>query len=166
VARLLPNHLLVDLLERKRLLLCLDFDGTIAATTANPDDARPVEGVADVLRALSSHREDVVLAIVSGRDVRTASRMLGVSGGLYFVGLHGIELLDPDNHRELLVQVKHCLGALHTVREWLAKVARTADGFKIEDKECSLALHFRNVDPETARDICRQLEYFVVHMIR
>ena len=166
MARPLPKNLLVDLTQRKRLLLCLDYDGAIAVTTAHPEDAAPIEGAARTLRKLIEHRDDVELAIVSGRDARTARRLLGIFKGLYFIGLHGIELLDEDDHRELLVQVKHCIPALHTVRDWLIKEAPASDGFMIEDKEFSVALHFRNAKPELARDICRQLEYFVAHMIR
>jgi trehalose-phosphatase len=166
VARPLPHNLLVDLTQRKRLLLCLDFDGAIAATSTNPHDAKPVEGAALAIRKLIERRDDVVLAMVSGRDAATTRRMLGIFKGLYFIGLHGIEVLDEDDHRELVVQVQHCLPALHTVRDWLIKEARASDGFVIEDKEFSVALHFRNAEPELARDICRQLEYFVAHMIR
>ena len=166
MARPFPRNLLVDLTVHKRLLLCLDYDGTIAPTTANPGEAKPLDGATRAIRTLSAHPRDVVLAIVSGRDAAVTRRMLGVYGGLYFVGLHGIELLDPDDRRELLVQVKHCLPALHTVRDWLKKEAREADGFVVEDKEYSVALHYRNARPEIARDICRQLDYFVAHMIR
>jgi len=166
VARPLPKSLLVDLVQRKRLLLCLDYDGTIAATTSNPDDAKPIEGARNAIRTLSRHREDVVLAIVSGRDALTTRRLLGIFDGLYFVGLHGLEILDPDDRREILVPVNHCIPALHTVRDWLKKEARESDGFMVEDKELSIALHYRNANLELARDICRQLEYFVGHMIR
>jgi trehalose-phosphatase len=165
VARPLPNNLLVDLTQHKRLLLCVDYDGAIAATAANPDDAKPIDGARSVIRALSRHRADVVIVIVTGRDAQTTRRMLGVFNGLYFVGLHGMELLDPDDRRELLAEVKHCLPALRTVRDWLKKEARDSDGFIVEDKEFSLALHYRNVDPQVARDLCRQLEYFATRMM-
>jgi trehalose-phosphatase len=166
VARPLPKNLLVDLVQRKRLLLCIDFDGTIAATTANPNDAKLIDGARNAISALSRYRDDVVIAIVSGRDAQTTRRMLGIFNNLYFMGLHGIELLDPYDRRELLVRVEHCLPALHTVRDWLKKEAREGDGFIVEDKELSIALHYRNADPELARDICRQLEYFVAYMIK
>ena len=166
MARPLPRNLLVDLTTHKRLLLCLDYDGIIAPTAANPGAAKPLEGATRALRTLIAHPEDVVIAIVSGREARTMRRMLGIFNRLYFIGLHGIEILDDDDHRELLVQVKHCLPAMHTVRDWLKKEARESDGFLIEDKELSVALHYRNAKPEIARDICRQLDYFVAHMIR
>jgi trehalose 6-phosphate phosphatase len=166
MARPLPRNLLVDLVQNKRLLLCLDFDGALAATASNPDDAEPIEGAVRAIRGLIGHREDAVIAVVSGRDANTTRRMLGIFNGLYFVGLHSIELVDPDDHRELLVEVKHCLPALHTVRDWLRKEAPAAEGFIVEDKEFSLALHYRNANSEVARDICRQLEYFVTRMVR
>lgn len=166
MARPLSRNLLVDLTAHKRLLLCLDYDGTIAPTTANPGDAKPLEGATRAIRMLSGHPDDVVIAIVSGREASTMRRMLGISDALYFVGLHGIELLDYDDHRELLVEVKHCLPALHTVRDWLRKEAPESDGFMIEDKEFSIALHYRKAKPDLARDICRQLDYFASHMIR
>jgi trehalose-phosphatase len=166
VARPLPRNLLADLIQRKRLLLCLDYDGTLAPTTANPAEATPLSGATRAIRALSGNADDVVIAIVSGREATTTRRMLGIAEALYFVGLHGIELLDDDDHREMLVEVKHCLPALHTVRDWLRKEAQESDGFMIEDKEFSIALHYRNAKPDLARDICRQLDYFAAHMIR
>jgi len=165
MARPLADNLLADLTQRKRLLLCLDYDGALADTTA-PDGAQPLAEAERALRRLVEHREDVQLAIVSGRNARTARRMLGIPAGILFIGLSGLELLDDDDHRELLVQVKHCLPSLHTVRDWLMKEARSADGFMVEDKEFSLALHFRNAKPEVARDLCRQLDYLVAHMVR
>lgn len=166
MARPLSKNLLVDLLQRKRLLLCLEFDGTLALTADNPDDAKPIDAARTAISTLSRHRDDVVVAIVSGRDAHTTRRMLGVFDELYFVGLHGIELLDYYDHRELLVEASHCLPAMHTVRDWLKKEAPESEGFILEDKEVSIALHYRNAKPELARDICRQLEYFVAHMVR
>jgi len=166
VARPLPRNLLADLTDHKRLLLCLDYDGTLAPTANNPDDAKPLDGATPALHALIAHPEDVVIAIVSGREARTTRRMLGISNGLYFIGLHGIEILDDADHLELLVNVQHCLPAMQTVQDWLKKEAHESEGFIIEDKEFSLALHYRNAKPEIARDICRQLDYFVAHMIR
>lgn len=165
MARPLPKNLLVDLIQRKRLLLCLDYDGTIAATTASPLEAMPIEGARETIRTLSRHRDDVVIAVVSGRDANTTRSMLGIFNGLYFVGLHGLEVLDPDGRRELLAKVGHCVGAMHTVRDWLKKEARESDGFNVEDKGLSIALHYRNANPAVARDIRSQLEYFVGHMI-
>jgi trehalose 6-phosphate phosphatase len=67
---------------------------------------------------------------------------------------------------EMLAQVKHCIPALHTVRDWLKKEALASEGFIVEDKVFSIALHYRHATPDRARDICRQLEYFVTRMIR
>jgi trehalose-phosphatase len=162
----LPKTLLADLLRYHRLLLCLDYDGTLATTTRDPGDAEPLPGARDVIGALSRHPNDVVVAIVSGRDAQTARRMLGLYNHIYYVGLHGIELLDPSDRRHLLTPVRHCLDALDKVRQWLARSARPSEGFVVEDKELSIALHYRNAHPYAARDMCRDLEYFVTHLVK
>jgi trehalose 6-phosphate phosphatase len=162
----LPKNLLLELIQSKRLLLCLDYDGTVAATAPNPLDARPLEGARDAIGTITRHPDDVVLVIASGRDAQTTRRMLGIFNGLYFVGLHGIELLDPYDRKHVLVSVKHCAPALQSVGLWLRKEARASDGFIVEDKELSIALHYRNATPFNARDMCRQLEYFVGQMVK
>lgn len=162
----LSKTLLVDLLRYHRLLLCLDYDGTLATTTRDPGDAEPVPGAREVIGVLSRHPDDVIIAIVSGRDAQTARRMLGLYNHLYYVGLHGIELLDRNDRRHLLTPVRHCLEALDKVRQWLARSAKPGDGFVVEDKELSIALHYRNAHPYMARDMCRDLEYFVNHLVR
>ena len=164
--RPLPKNLLVESIQSNRLLLCLDYDGTVAATATNPLDARPLEGARDAIGTITRHPEDVVLVIASGRDAHTTRRLLGIFNGLYFVGLHGIELLDPFDRTHVLVSVKHCTPALQAVGQWLRKEARVGDGFVVEDKELSIALHYRNAAPYNARDMCRQLEYFVGQMVK
>jgi trehalose-6-phosphatase len=43
----------------KRLLLCLDYDGTISEIVRDPATARPVPGVPEILTELASHRDRI-----------------------------------------------------------------------------------------------------------
>jgi len=166
VPKLLSKTLLVDLIPRNRLLLCLDYDGTLAETTLNPKDAKPLSGTRDAVQTLSFYPDDVVIAVLSGRDAQTTRRMLGIFSGLYYVGLHGIELLDRNNRTHMLTPVKHCLPALHSVRDWLIKEARESEGFMVEDKDLSVSMHYRNAQPAAAQDMVRQLEYYVNYVVK
>lgn len=159
--KLFPPTLLIDTLRRNRLLLCLDYDGTISETARNPDEAVPIEGVRDAIAILSRHPEDVLVGIASGRDAAVTRRIVGLYRGVFYIGLHGIELLDPAENRHILTPVKHCVAALQKVREFLSTPARPNEGFVVEDKGISLALHFRLAHPNRAREICRRLEHFV-----
>ena len=58
--------------------LFLDFDGTLAEIVAVPSDARPIEGLKDVLVDLSARFG--VVAVVSGRSASELVERLG--GGI------------------------------------------------------------------------------------
>ena len=62
----LPAELLPALLRVKRVLLCLDYDGTISEIVRNPAVARPVPGVLEALAELAMRPDRIALAIVSG----------------------------------------------------------------------------------------------------
>src|SRR5438552_19131269 len=54
-------------LLRGRLLLCLDYDGTLSEIVANPMEAWPVPGAREAILSLAKYPANVVSAVVSGR---------------------------------------------------------------------------------------------------
>ena len=89
---------LEDLADGERLLVALDFDGTISPIVAVPSEARPAPGALELLRGLSaSPATEVVL--VSGRSRRDLATVSGAAGVATLVGSHGQEIgadLTPD----------------------------------------------------------------------
>ena len=71
----LPAELLPALVRTKRVLLCLDYDGTISEIVQDPALARPVPGVPEVLAEFVARRDRIAVAIVSGREVATLQRI-------------------------------------------------------------------------------------------
>ena len=72
------------------LLLCTDFDGTLAPITDDPDAAGITDANEDALRALAD-REGIELAVVSGREVGDVTARVGIEG-IAYAGNHGLEL--------------------------------------------------------------------------
>jgi Trehalose-phosphatase len=70
----LSTELLLELVHGKRVLLCLDYDGTISEIVRDPAAARPVPGVLEALAVLAPRRDQIALAIVSGREVAMVRR--------------------------------------------------------------------------------------------
>jgi len=138
------------MLARGRLLLCLDFDGTISEIVAHPLDAKPVEGTAEVLRALTCYPARLQLAIVSGREISQVQKMLGIDRGILFSGTHGLEIVGADGVRHLATGVEHAERDLAKIRQWLKENAPESEGFFIEDKHVAIAMHYRMVDPSIA----------------
>ena len=122
-------------------LVALDFDGTLAPISPHPDDARPVAGVHQVLRAVRA--TGAAVAIVSGRSVASLLRVSGleVVPGIVIYGLHGVERWEngclrapatPAGIDELRVSLpKIVASTAHDAAVW------------IEDKELSLVVHTR-----------------------
>ena len=53
--------------ENQRVVMFLDFDGTLVRIASMPGNVRLEDGMRDVLRKLAAHR-NVTLAVISGRQ--------------------------------------------------------------------------------------------------
>jgi trehalose-phosphatase len=81
---------LPELVRKRRVLLCLDYDGTISEIVQDPAATRPVPGVLEVLAAFATRRDRIAVAIVSGREVATLREILHVPRGIALSGIHGL----------------------------------------------------------------------------
>ena len=126
--------------------LCLDFDGTLAPIVENPEMARPLPGLSELLSQLSVRFAAV--ALVSGRPAAYLAQHAPASGVRY-LGLYGLQEI-----RDGRVQVDPRLEAARsaivaTGDDLRADAAVRASGAFLEDKEYALAVHTRRIaDPE------------------
>jgi trehalose-phosphatase len=157
----LPNGLLNDIAARERLLLMLDYDGTLAPIVSDPAAAWPLSGARDALLALAARRDRIDLAVISGRGLSELVRLLGVQHGLYLAGVHGLELEDADGRREVAAGLEDALRQLEQVRRWLHERVPGGAGLMVEDKRLAVALHYRNADPALAQPLVSEFESFV-----
>jgi len=126
----------------ERWLLLLDFDGTLAPFTSDPQAARLESDVRPVLSRLARNPR-ARLYIVSGRPLAYLRRWASVPG-VRLLGLHGWErpgMARPVRERRRVLEVKR----------WLGKRLAGARGIKIEDKGIVLAVHYRAATPEEVK---------------
>lgn len=121
---------LAQLLQR-RALLAFDFDGTLAAIVARPDDAQVSTAIA---RRMAELARRAPVAIVTGRSVADVRPRLGFQPA-YLVGNHGAEGLAWDRQGDGLQQLREQLATHEAMLQ--------AVGVQLEDKGLSLALHYR-----------------------
>jgi trehalose-phosphatase len=157
----LPHGLVAERLARGHLLLCLDFDGTISELTDNPWKAVPLPRAKDAIANLARRREQLTVGIVSGRDLDTLLRLLGLYEGLLFAGTHGLEFIGRDAVRHYTAGVERSADDLAMLREFVAKSIPRDRGFIIEDKRVALTLNYRNARPEDARAALASFDEFV-----
>jgi trehalose-phosphatase len=159
---LLPRDLLVALAQGPGLMLCLDYDGTLAEITTDPASAWPYPGVREQLQRLSSLRNKVSVAIITGRALSDVKRLLGIQRGLFFSGVHGLELDEPGAQQpSFSADVLTCTSELAMVRQWLSDNVPDGRGFVIEDKQVALGLHYRLAEATEAAALCDRFERFV-----
>lgn len=136
-----------------RMLVALDFDGTLSPIVPRPQDAALLDGLDAPLRRLAT-RDDTTVAIVSGRglsDVRARVRLEGV----YYAGNHGFEIEGPDVDRVH----EAARAARPALREAAAAIGRALEnepGAQVEDKEWTLSIHYRRAEREGAEDRVRE----------
>jgi trehalose 6-phosphate phosphatase len=137
-----------------KLLLGLDFDGTLAAIVPRPADAALVDGAAPVLDRLAA-RADTVLAIVTGRAVADARTRTGL-GNIHYAGNHGLEIEGP-GLSWLHPSARASRATLDAMIAALQDALRPWPGIILEDKNVSMSVHFRTIeDPaEDARIVER-----------
>ena len=137
--------LAVELRTHERLVLCLDFDGTLAPIVQEPDDATIRAGNREAIRALRDHPA-VTVAVVSGRALDDVRDRVDVDG-IDYVGNAGLERTDGG---EVTVHpdAKRIEERLGRVREALVDRLGWTSGVAVEDKRWSLAVHTRNVPDE------------------
>jgi trehalose 6-phosphate phosphatase len=157
----LPENLLPGLVQRKPILLCLDYDGTISEIAREPKLARPVNGAAEALRLLSAHRGRVATAVISGRSIRDLRSMLPKIPGMALAGVHGLQILDSTGRIEFALAIKECREDLASVRQWLEKNLPVDSGFIVEDKGVAIALHYRQAAAPIAKYVRDSFEQFI-----
>jgi alpha,alpha-trehalase len=121
-------------------LLAFDFDGTLAPIRENPADVQ-MDRAAAALLAEASHREGVVVAVVSGRDADDLATRVQTSGA-YLISSHGLAIHAPGG---LLVRDLPAL-AIDLHSDLADEIA--ASGLRLESKKHALALHWRGVPYE------------------
>ena len=126
------------------LLVLLDVDGTLAPIAARPEDASVPEATRDAVAALAGSR-DTHVALVSGRGAEDARRLVGVDG-VWAIGNHGLETIDPDGMLSIDARVAAWEGALQSVRASAAEAVASAPGARVEDKGATLSVHYRLAD--------------------
>lgn len=145
-----PEHL-AALLDGSPLLLMLDIDGTLCDIVPRPEDALVPDVARDVLQQLAE-RNDVHVALVTGRSVRDARRMVRLDG-VHIHANHGIEISHPGGETEIEAGWSSAAPALHSTANEIAAMLPDFPGAFLEHKEYSLTVHHRDVDESRTADL-------------
>ena len=127
-----------------RLVLFLDFDGTLVPIATRPEHVSMDRAVIQMLDRIGRR---VPIVVVSGRPVKELRRVIGLES-LHYIGVHGFSYGAPHNPPSWLAP-RPPRRIVRTWKQALNTVAGKIQGAWVEDKGISVVLHNREV---AARD--------------
>ncbi|WP_273567285.1 bifunctional alpha,alpha-trehalose-phosphate synthase (UDP-forming)/trehalose-phosphatase [Maribacter halichondriae] len=130
--------------KAKKRLLFLDYDGTLAGFHNDPQKAGPDEELYKLLDALKE-QPGTVLFIISGRDKDTFTRWF-LPKKYNMIVEHGVWISRDGEDFKLLENVKN--DWMDKIRPVLESFVDRTPGSFIEEKNYSLAWHYRKTDPD------------------
>jgi trehalose 6-phosphate phosphatase len=138
-----------EIARTRRLLVALDFDGTLAPEVDDPEQARALpEARAAVLRLCAMPNTRV--ALVSGRALASLIAVSDLPDSVLLVGSHGIELrLDHPGDSTMLNAAES--RRVDRLGEVLGEVANSFDEVWLEQKPAGFALHTRLASERNSR---------------
>lgn len=146
-----PAGELTDALRRfaalPRVLVAVDFDGTLAPLVDDPMTSRALPGAMDLLDSLAE-LPDTWVAIVSGRALAALRQLTGAGEPLLLVGSHGVET----SYRDPAPTMDEAEAARFAELEAdLTELLRAHPLARLERKPHSLVLHTRGIPTQEAR---------------
>ncbi|MCO5725337.1 bifunctional alpha,alpha-trehalose-phosphate synthase (UDP-forming)/trehalose-phosphatase [Robiginitalea marina] len=147
--------------KAKSRILFLDYDGTLAGFKNDPTKVVPDPALMELLDALN-RQEHTEVFLISGRDKETLGRWFEGKNFSMIVE-HGVWISENGKEFQLLENVKN---------DWMPKIRPVLESFVdrtpgsfIEDKNYSLAWHYRNTDPDFGQKRASELNTVLTSLI-
>ncbi len=150
--------LIADIVPRSKVLVLLDYDGTVVPIRARPGLALLGANRRETLSLM--HGANLQLAMVSGRSVSNLRERVGLDH-IGYCGVFGLEAHFP-GWSYLHSAAKALRPAVAGLTKTLQDLYKDMPGVLIEDKTAGLTLHYRNVPrklhPEFSRLLAKAKE--------
>ncbi|RRO18647.1 trehalose-phosphatase [Saccharopolyspora rhizosphaerae] len=136
-------------LRGRRVVLVLDFDGTLSPICDDPAGADMSPRTRDVLQRLS---RSIPVAVLSGRDLQDVRHRVGLED-LWYAGSHGFELAAPGGETAAHGLGEPASADLDEAERLLGAELREVPGAEVDRKRFALAVHYRHVEPGLIGDV-------------
>lgn len=136
-----------------KLVLFLDYDGTLTPIVKRPELARLRLATKKLLERLA---KKVTVCIISGRSLNDIKGLVKIQNIIY-CGNHGLEI---DYYGKVFIHpdAKKFKRRLDKILEILKEKLKNIPGILIEDKDVVLSVHYRNVRKEYIGKIKKVLD--------
>ncbi len=141
-------------LSQKKIILFLDYDGTLTPIVATPDLAVISEEMRQTVRHVSSK---VRVSIVSGRATDDVRGKVGLDG-IFYAGSHGFEIVDPKGEVTINEEAAKIRGTIDEAHEKLSARLKDVPGALVENVKYTISAHYRLVSGEDFHKVEQAVE--------
>jgi trehalose 6-phosphate phosphatase len=136
--------------KNDRLVLFLDYDGTLVDFAKHPDIVEPNDEVLKLLNALMAC-ENITPTIISGRRLVQLQKLIPIPN-LIMAGTYGLEIQLPGNRVYYPLNYKIIRPDLEVLKPIWQGLIENSSSFFLEDKGWAIAIHARFVDERIAEE--------------
>lgn len=140
--------------ESDESVLFLDYDGTLVFFKDKPNEVFTPKEIEIVLKGLILNPKFTVF-IISGRMLHEIKKLLNIEG-LSFVALHGLQIELSDGTKFMQKPADNPRPLLERIKENISNDFREEKGVYIEDKELTLAFHYRLLSEGEIKDAVKE----------
>ncbi len=147
--------------QANKRLLFIDYDGTLMDFNVDPQAVRPDPEILDLLTELAADEHNQVV-INSGRDRDTLQKWLGHLD-VEMAAEHGVWMKE---NGEWHLNPNVVDGWMPKVRELLENLVNRTPGSFIEEKDYSLAWHYRSIERDLGNKRVREFRDMLSYLIQ
>lgn len=155
---------LAKILKANHIWLLLDYDGTLADFAPTPDIIIPDKNLIDLIDEFV-HKPKYIVAIISGRRLSHIEKLLPIKG-IWLAGSYGLDIKSPSGEKIFREDLNQIRPALDCIKPTWMNLIESKDGFYVEDKEWSLALHARFAQKEDATATLEKARYLAQQFMK
>lgn len=148
----------IERIQNSRILLLLDYDGTLTPIAESPDKAVLSKEARALLEGVSKC-PGCQVAILSGRALSDVKKLVALKGIIY-IGNHGLEIEGPEIRFESLASPR-IKAVLEQIEKELYEQTKFIPGILVEDKGLTLSVHYRLVEGKKNEQLIKS----IVHKI-
>ncbi len=153
------NKVLSEIKKYQKVLLFLDYDGTLAPFKSDPAKAFPFPGSIDLLRKIEE-KNNYYISLISGRSLSDLEKMVDFPE-INYAGNHGLEIkLANGENFNCLDKKEIDYSSYDRAKKIIKEEYRAKKGFRMEDKGAGFALHL-SVDDEQQAEIKKQVKQLI-----
>ncbi|XP_023552932.1 probable trehalose-phosphate phosphatase C [Cucurbita pepo subsp. pepo] len=145
-------------LPRKKIVVFLDYDGTLSPIVDDPDRAFMSPEMREAVREVA---KCFPTAIISGRSREKVKEFVKLRN-LHYAGSHGLDIMAPNSDNEAngvsYQPAKKFLPEIQQIKRALEEESRKIEGALVEDNTFCVSVHFRHVHERELAKLEKKVE--------